>query len=68
MVISQKKIWIDIEEPKTGVMFNSLIHKLQSEGAELLITARDYDSTFQILEDLKIRKVNEIRGNGGSAP
>ena len=63
-MISQKKIWIDIEEPKTGVMFNSLIHKLQSEGAELLITARDYDSTFQILEDLKIEFV-KVGKHGG---
>jgi len=63
-VISQKKIWIDIEEPKTGVMFNSLIHKLQNEGAELLITARDYDSTFQILEDLNIEFV-KVGKHGG---
>ena len=46
-----KKIWIDIEEPKTGIMFKSLIDKFQSEGLEILITARDYDSTFQILEE-----------------
>ncbi|MFX0009942.1 MAG: DUF354 domain-containing protein [Candidatus Hermodarchaeota archaeon] len=63
-MISQNKIWIDIEEPKTAVMFNSLIHKLQSEGAELLITARDYDSTFQILEDLNIEFV-KVGKHGG---
>ena len=47
-----KKIWIDIEEPKTGIMFKSLIEKFHSEGLETLITARDYDSTFQILDEL----------------
>lgn len=47
-----KKIWIDIEEPKTGIMFKSLIDKFQSEGLETKITARNYDSTFQILDDL----------------
>jgi predicted glycosyltransferase len=54
MSLSNKKIWIDIEEPKTGVMFNSLINKFQNENIELLITARDYDSTYQILDDLSI--------------
>ncbi|MFW9950712.1 MAG: DUF354 domain-containing protein [Candidatus Thorarchaeota archaeon] len=54
MALSNKKIWIDIEEPKTGIMFHSLINKLQNEDANLLITARDYDSTYQILDDLNI--------------
>ena len=49
------KIWIDIEEPKTGIMFKSLITKFQEIGIELLITARDFDSTYQILDDLKIQ-------------
>ena len=54
MSLINKKIWIDIEEPKTAVMFYSLLHKFQEEEAEVLITARDYDSTFYILDDLNI--------------
>jgi predicted glycosyltransferase len=64
MKSSNKKIWIDIEEPKTGIMFNSLINKFQNENMELLITARDYDSTFQILDDLSIDYV-KVGNHGG---
>lgn len=64
MGLLNKKIWIDIEEPKTAVMFNSLIRKLQNENAELLITARDYDSTFQILNDLDIN-YQKVGKHGG---
>lgn len=65
MSLSGKKIWIDIEQPKTGIMFNSLIKKFQKEKAELLITARDYDSTYQILNDFGInyKKVGKHGGN-----
>jgi len=53
MSLSGKKIWCDVEEPKTAVMFKSLFERFQNEGVRLLITARDYDSTFQILDDSK---------------
>lgn len=52
MSLKNKKVWIDIEEPKTGIMFNSLIRKFTEEGAQILITARDYDSTWDIMDDL----------------
>ncbi|GAH21065.1 unnamed protein product [marine sediment metagenome] len=64
MSLLNKKIWIDIEEPKTGIMFNRLLKKFQKEGAELLITARDYDSTFQILDDLHV-KYQKVGKHGG---
>lgn len=51
MSLLKKKIWIDIEQPKTAVMFHSLIKRFENEESDLLITARDYDSTYQILED-----------------
>ena len=50
--LAGKKIWIDVEEPKTGIMFHSLIMRLEAEGAKILITARDYDSTWNILDNL----------------
>ena len=64
MSISGKKIWIDIEEPKTAVMFNPLINMFHNEGIELLITARDYDSTYQILDDQNIN-YEKIGKHGG---
>ncbi len=64
MSLVGKKIWIDVEEPKTGIMFNPLIKAFQNEGIELLITARDYDSTYQILDNFKI-KYEKIGKHGG---
>ena len=64
MILKNKKIWIDIEQPKTAIMFQSLIKKFKNEGSELLITARDYDSTYQILDDLgtPYRKIGKHGG------
>jgi len=52
---TKKRIWIDIEEPKTGIMFKSLIERLNQHKYEILLTARDYDSTFQILDEFGFR-------------
>lgn len=65
MSFFKKRIWIDIEEPKTAIMFNSLIKKFSNEGVTLLITARDYDSTFQILDDLNIDYIR-VGKHGGA--
>jgi hypothetical protein len=65
MSLSGKKIWIDVEQPKTGIMFNSLFKRFQTEGAELLITARDYDSTYKILDDNKVNYV-KVGSHGGA--
>jgi hypothetical protein len=57
---------MDIEQPKTARMFQSLIRKFKQEGFELLITARDYDSTYKILDNnnTNYKKV----GKHGGAP
>ena len=65
MSLSGKKIWIDVEEPKTGIMFKSLLDKFRNDGADILVTARDYDSTFQILDDLEV--IYEKVGKHGGA-
>lgn len=64
MNLKSKKIWIDIEQPKTAIMFQSLIRRFENAGSELLITARDYDSTYQILDDLgtPYRKIGKHGG------
>ena len=64
MSLLNKRIWFDIEEPKTAVMFKSLFKMFQNEGAKLLITARDYDSTIQILDDFNI-KFKKVGKHGG---
>jgi predicted glycosyltransferase len=64
MSLSGKKIWIDIEQPKTAIMFNSLFKLFEKEGPELLVTARDYDSTYQILDDFGVR-YKKIGSHGG---
>jgi predicted glycosyltransferase len=64
MSLRNKKIWIDIEQPKTAVMFRSLITKFKNEESKLLITARDYDSTYQILDDNGIDYI-KIGKHGG---
>jgi predicted glycosyltransferase len=64
MSLYGKRVWIDIEQPKTAIMFNSLWKMFQYENTELLITARDYDSTYQILDnsDIKYRKIGRHGG------
>jgi len=64
MSLSGKRIWIDIEQPKTAIMFNSLIKMFEKEEPDLLITARDYDSTYQILNDFGV-KYRKIGRHGG---
>jgi predicted glycosyltransferase len=54
MSLINKKIWIDIEQPKTAIMFQSLIKRFEDEESNLLITARDYEPTHQILDDYEI--------------
>ncbi|MHA1583997.1 MAG: DUF354 domain-containing protein [Promethearchaeota archaeon] len=65
MSLQGKKIWIDVEEPKTGIMFKSIFRKFQDAGAELLITARDFDSTHKIMDDLGIKYL-KVGKHGGA--
>jgi predicted glycosyltransferase len=65
MDLSGKKVWFDVEEPKTAVMFKSLFEMFQNLGLKLLITARDYDSTFQILDDMNV-EYYKIGKHGGA--
>jgi predicted glycosyltransferase len=64
MSLSGKRIWIDVEQPKTAIMFNSLFKRFKSENAEVLITARDYDSTYKILNDSNVRYL-KVGKHGG---
>ncbi|MBD3216282.1 MAG: DUF354 domain-containing protein [Candidatus Lokiarchaeota archaeon] len=66
MSLSGRNIWIDIEQPKAAIMFNSLIKQFQEDGVNLLITARDYDSTFQILDDHDVDYIKVGKHGGAS--
>ena len=61
---TKKRIWIDIEEPKTGIMFKPLIERFHQNSYETFITARDYDSTFQILDEFGF-KYDKVGVHGG---
>ncbi|MFX1325327.1 MAG: DUF354 domain-containing protein, partial [Promethearchaeota archaeon] len=45
-------------------MFQSLINKFEDEESELMVTARDYDSTFQILDENNIKHI-KVGKHGG---
>ncbi|MHA1804848.1 MAG: DUF354 domain-containing protein [Promethearchaeota archaeon] len=66
MSLQEKKIWIDVEEPKTAVMFQSLFKRFKEEKAKLLITARDYDATLQILNHFNI-EYKKVGKHGGAS-
>lgn len=66
MSLRGKKIWIDIEEPKAGIMFFSLFKKFEEEKATLMITARNFDSTFQIMDDTGYKYIKVGRHGGDS--
>ncbi|MBD3198322.1 MAG: DUF354 domain-containing protein [Candidatus Lokiarchaeota archaeon] len=65
MSLVNKKIWIDLEQPKAAIMLNSLIKMFKSEEAEVMITARDYDSTYKLLEEKNI-EFTKVGEHGGS--
>jgi uncharacterized protein len=52
MSLTGKKIWVDLEHQKAGIMFASLLKHLESEGAELLLTARDMGNNRQVMDEL----------------
>jgi predicted glycosyltransferase len=52
MQLSGKKIWVDIEHQKAGIMFKSLFKHLSDEGADLFITARDMGNNRQVMDEL----------------
>ena len=66
MSLRGKKIWIDIEEPKAGIMFKPLFKKFEDEEATLMITARDFDSTFQIMDNTGYKYIKVGRHGGDS--
>ncbi|TFF87320.1 MAG: DUF354 domain-containing protein, partial [Promethearchaeota archaeon] len=66
MSLSEKKIWIDLEQPKAAVMLTPLIDMLEKEGADIMITARDYDSTYDLLNERNIDYIG-VGSHGGSS-
>jgi len=48
------KIWIDISNSPHINLFNDLIHDLESEGHEIIITSRPLSNTISLLNNKKI--------------
>ncbi|MBD3186391.1 DUF354 domain-containing protein [Candidatus Bathyarchaeota archaeon] len=61
-----KRIWMDMEEPKAAIQFQSLFSRFKEGGATLLVTARDFDATFKILDSLGVVYVPVGKHGGGS--
>nr|MDO8110714.1 DUF354 domain-containing protein [Candidatus Sigynarchaeota archaeon] len=64
MSLSGKKIWIDLEHQKAGIMLMSLFNRLEKEGARLLFTARDMGNNRQVIDELGL-KYQMIGKHGG---
>ncbi len=62
--LQDKKIWIDLEEPKAPIMLAHMIQWFRDDGAELMITARDFDSTYKILDDQGLEYL-QVGAHGG---
>ncbi len=54
MAIAGKRIWVDLEHQKGGIMLHSMFKRLEKEGATLLYTARDFGNNRQVLDELGI--------------
>ncbi|MHA1338906.1 MAG: DUF354 domain-containing protein [Promethearchaeota archaeon] len=65
-IFNGKKIWIDIEQPKAAIMLKTLIKKFEEAGADTFITARDYDSTFKIMDETGF-EYKKIGQHGGAS-
>ncbi|MEJ2279896.1 MAG: DUF354 domain-containing protein [Candidatus Lokiarchaeota archaeon] len=57
---------MDIEQPKAAVMLTPLIKMFENEGINLLITARDYDSTYDLLDERCIDYIG-VGSHGGAS-
>jgi hypothetical protein len=54
MGLEGKKVWVDLEHQKGGIMLNSLFKRLEANGCELIYTARDFGNNIQVLDELGI--------------
>jgi len=57
MSLTGKKIWVDLEHQKAGIMLYSLFKRLENEGAELLITGRDIGNNRQVMDELGLNYI-----------
>lgn len=49
------KIWVDITNSPHAILFNPIIKKMQAEGYEVTVTARDYAQTLGLLKLFNIK-------------
>jgi hypothetical protein len=58
------KVWIDVLTPKQVHYFHRTTEGLEKKGHEIVITARHYDSTIELLESMDIAH-RIVGGHGG---
>ena len=54
MNLDGKRIWVDLEHQKTGIMLVSLLKRLERDGCEILYTAREFANTSKVLDEVGI--------------
>ena len=59
-------IWIDIDNAPHVVLFRSIIDRLKKDGFKVIVTARDYGNTIDLLKLYNIEFIN-IGGYGGKS-
>jgi hypothetical protein len=59
------KIWFDMTAPAHPVVFRPIIARLRDAGHDVVVTARDYAQTLELLERLGIE--HEVIGSHGGA-
>src|SRR5215216_681790 len=60
------RIWIDMTAPAHPLVFRPIIERLQAQGHEVEVTARDYAQTLELLEMLGIEHTSFGRHGGES--
>lgn len=51
----QPKVWVDITNSPHAILFNPIIKKMEENGYEVVVTARDYAQTIGLLNLFDIR-------------
>jgi predicted glycosyltransferase len=64
--MSQKKIWIDLDNSPHVLFFNPIIKELKKRGIDIIITARDYAQVFELLDLFQIEYIKVGKHPGKS--
>ena len=59
-----KKIWIDITNSPHAIFYNAMIPKIEKNGYKVVVTARDYAQTIELLDlfDIEYKLIGKHQG------